>query len=98
MPQEIRVSVEFRFAQEPPGAARDELAGTLCYAKACGLVRELCEGREFLLIEKIAVEAYARLREWAGPGVQVALSVHKVRPPVEGLLGGSRYRLGDFPI
>lgn len=97
-PQEVRFTIELRFDEAPAGVATDSLDGTVCYADLCQVLRDLAQGREFQLIEKLAADAYRVLREICGAGPRLAVQVHKVRPPIEGLLGGSRYRLGDFQL
>lgn len=99
VPQEVRVSLEFRFPTPPKGIQSDELTDTLCYAEICAGLRNACEGREFKLIEKLAqvfFEATTQLVKKFDPGIQTAITVHKVAPPVPNLRGGTVYRLGDF--
>lgn len=95
-PQEVRLAVEFRFDREPSCLKSDRLEETICYARLCEALRAHCESREFKLIERIGYEAYGIARELAGPGVKVAVRAHKVRPPVEALLGGAISTCGDF--
>lgn len=94
--QEVRVSAEFRFKELVKGAQTDELKDALCYAQACDLVRQIAQKREYKLIERLGFDCFLALKEWAGPDCQIALRIHKVQPPVQNLLGGSVYQLGDF--
>lgn len=94
--QEVRVSLELRFPRPPEGAASDELSGTLCYAQICDAFARHCEGHEFRLVEKLAQDLYAIARELTGGRATLALTLHKVHPPVPGLLGGVEYRIGNF--
>lgn len=95
-PQEVRFSLEFRFHEAPRGAFSDEIDDTVCYAKVTALLKQHCESGEFKLIERLAVEAFQKLRTTIDERVKIGLRLQKVKPPVEGLLGGSIYRCGDF--
>lgn len=95
-PQEIRVSVDLRFHSQPIATETDHLQDTLCYARICEAFRGHCRDREFSLIEKLANDLMKVSRDLLKGQALVALTVHKVAPPVEGLLGGTLYRLGDF--
>lgn len=96
--QEVRVTIEIRFSKPPAAVQSDDLAETVCYSEISEAVRKTCEAREYHLIERMAGEIYAITREITGPMeyAEIGVSVHKVRPPVPGLLGGSHYRCGDF--
>ncbi len=96
-PQEVRLSVEFRFEGAPGGFTSDRLDETVCYARVSDALKAHIESREYHLIEKIAADAYRISKEIAGRETGVALVAHKVRPPVTGLSGGTKYRCGDFP-
>jgi dihydroneopterin aldolase len=94
--QEVRASIEFRFISPPRGMKTDKLEDTICYAKVCQSIKDFIEGREFALVEKLASDLICILREFSKDTATVALTVHKVLPPVENLLGGTVYRVGDF--
>jgi dihydroneopterin aldolase len=101
-PQEVRVSVEFRFKKNITSIKSDNIDETVCYAKAAAAIREHCESREFKLIERLGFEIYevmgrvlSESRSLHEP-VEVAVTVHKVHPPVERLEGGSWFSYGDF--
>lgn len=94
--QEVRWSVELRFPSEPKGCRSDEIADTISYADIADVLRAHCESGEFKLIERLAVEGYEKLRAIVKPPIQMLVELHKVRPPVEDLHGGSHYRCGDF--
>jgi 2-amino-4-hydroxy-6-hydroxymethyldihydropteridine diphosphokinase/dihydroneopterin aldolase len=64
-PQEVRVSVEFRFKQAPVAMDSDSLEETICYGRVAEALRRL-EQREFRLIERLGAAAYAEAREAAG--------------------------------
>lgn len=95
--QEVRVGLQLRFPQPPQGAVTDQLRDTVCYAELSEAFRRFCQEREFALVEKLAGDLMTTAREKVGAQVALAVSVHKVAPPVEGLRGGVVYRVGDFP-
>lgn len=96
--QEVRVTIEIRFAEMPAAVENDRLTDTVCYAEISQSVQAACEEREYHLIERMAGEIYQIARKIIGSEAHAALAVqvHKVRPPVPSLRGGSFYRLGDF--
>lgn len=94
--QEVRVSVELRFPQILQGAYTDELADTICYADVCEAIRKVATLGSYKLIERLGLQCLLAVRQLCAADVQIALEIHKVRPPVADLQGGSVYRLGDF--
>ena len=96
--QEVRFSVELRFANAPLGTSTDELAETVDYGELANDLKALCASGEFRLIERLGAEALAVTRRRAREAKAVAVRVRKVRPPVPGLLGGASYSCGDFSI
>ncbi len=99
-PQEVRFHIELRFSSPLLACQSDDLRDTLCYGELADALRKHFGASEFHLLERVAEEAYGIVKEMAlklGAGTEVAVLARKVRPPVEGLLGGSCYRVGDFP-
>ena len=96
--QEVRVSVRLHFSQAPVGAHSDQLTDTVCYAELAQKIRQHAEGagQEFQLIERLARELFTIVRRTVGAQIQAAVLVHKVKPPVANLLGGTRFACGDF--
>ena len=88
--------MELRFRDKPEAMVSDRLGDTVCYAELCSLIRRTCEAKEYHLIEKLADEIYRITRELTGSAAAVGVRVHKVRPPIENLKGGSIFRCGDF--
>jgi len=95
-PQEVRVSLVFRFNEPPQALFSDDLEDTICYARISAMIQEHCQSREYKLIERVAEEVFTLVREYCGPRAQLAVSIHKVRPPVPALAGGTIYQCGDF--
>jgi 7,8-dihydroneopterin aldolase/epimerase/oxygenase len=95
-PQEVRVSLVFRFNEPPQALHSDNLNDTICYARVSSMIQEHCQSREYNLIERVAQEVFTLVREHCGPRAALAVSIHKVRPPVPALAGGTIYQCGDF--
>ena len=96
LPQEVRVTAVLRFLAPPAATFDDSITNTFCYAEACERLRELAGKREFRLIEKLGADCWEAFRELVGDKAEVGVTIHKVRPPVDGLLGGARFSCGDF--
>jgi dihydroneopterin aldolase len=97
-PQEVRLDVELRFPEPLRAGESDDLRDTVCYGMLADALRRHFAGEfsvHFLLIERVAEEAYKIAKEM-GRGASVAVEARKVNPPVEGLLGGAFFRCGDF--
>jgi dihydroneopterin aldolase len=94
--QEIRVSIELQFHSAPVAEQSDRLEDTLCYAQLSEAFRKHCESREFALIEKLTADLFQITRQLTGTSARASVTVHKVAPPVAGLIGGATYRIADF--
>jgi dihydroneopterin aldolase len=95
-PQAVDLDLAVRFARLPEACASDDLADTVCYAALIDAAREVCAGREFHLLERLAHELFGRLRALVPPDAELWLRATKLRPPVEGLSGGVAFSLGEF--
>lgn len=94
--QEVRIGFSLRFHDSPHAVESDCLRDTICYAKLSDAFREHLASREFNLVEKIAGDLLGIAQKIVEGRALVALSVHKVKPPVDGLVGGVEYRIGDW--
>jgi 2-amino-4-hydroxy-6-hydroxymethyldihydropteridine diphosphokinase len=90
--QEVAFSVSISFASKPPACEDDEIGGTVDYVQVCDLLAAICASQEFKTIEYLAQVAFDRIsRLLAGWGCAVNVEVHKCRPPISGLHGGTRF-------
>ena len=96
VPQWVRFSVRFKFAEPPPACESDELEHTICYGEISDRLREICAGGEYKTIESLASDAYDAIRSRVPGNVSIALQVLKEKPPVPGLEGGASVTLGDW--
>ena len=95
-PQAVAVNVEIRFHARPDGAQSDRIDDTICYGDICEAILHFCADRKFMLIEKLAHDLLLIVRKFTLDRGQVALTVHKLNTPIANLMGGTRYRVGDF--
>ncbi|MEW6269691.1 MAG: dihydroneopterin aldolase [Thermodesulfobacteriota bacterium] len=95
IPQEVEVGIAIRFSELPPACWTDALEDTVCYAELAALAREHCSGREFRLIERLALELYGLVRDRLPRGARLELSVNKVAPPVPEIERGVRFTIAD---
>jgi dihydroneopterin aldolase len=101
VPQEVRFSADLIFAAPPRACGTDRLEDTACYARACEAIRDVATQAEYATVERLGAAALAALRQALdlqapGSGISIRLRVHKVRPPIDGLLGGVIFELGDL--
>lgn len=93
-PQEIDVSVRLEGEALPAACGSDALEDTLCYAELSAEIRGVCGEREYRLIEHLTARIHDRLGErLRKPFSRLTVSVHKLRPPVDGLRGGARFEI-----
>lgn len=96
--QEVRLSLEIRFHEMPAATESDSIADTICYARLCEALRKECTEKEFRLIEHMAATCVAATHKMLEGRGKLALRIRKVKPPIEGLLGGAAFSCGDFPL
>ncbi len=89
--QEVRFSLSFVFPIPPEACQSDELAHTICYGEVCDSISAAVKGRPFATIEAMWTAAAASVRPHLKRDTSVVLTLHKVRPPIDGLLGGVTY-------
>ncbi len=94
-PQDVSFSIFFRFLKQPSACQTDRLEDTICYARVRDLLEQETRDREFQLIEYLGQEIFRRLKGAFGDEALICLQVHKLKPPVLNLRGGSLFRIGD---
>jgi len=92
--QEVCFTVKMQFPSSPLGEKTDRLEDTLCYGEVCETLRNFIVNRKFHLVEKMARDCFFVLQK-KYPSVAICLTLHKVRPPIEGLKGGVEYTCGE---
>lgn len=93
----MSITVTYRFTAPPRAADNDEIRDTISYDDLSRALGGYFANREYRLIERVATDAYNIARELARSSAAVAVTVHKLRPPVANLAGGAAYTCGDFP-
>ena len=92
-PQEVRFSLDLSFATPPRACMTDNISDTVCYFALCQALKQLVDGREFSTIEGLAQQAFTRVLELLPGDVTLLLKLHKVKPPIKDLLGGTFFEL-----
>ena len=95
VPQAVEIELRVRFADLPAACWTDELADTVCYAELASLLRAHCAGREFRLVERLALELSGLMRACLPDGARLTLTVVKLAPPVPELVRGVRFTIDD---
>lgn len=94
--QTVYFDVKVKFPKLPLGVLNDRLEDTVCYAALSDRISKVCEKTEFHLIEKLGGDVFSSLRELVPPQVKLRIQVTKEKPPIDNLLGGASFCLGDW--
>jgi len=95
LPQEIRVSIDIIFLETPQAFQTDELKDTLCFAEICTMLRQLYSQGEYKTVERMLKLGDEKLSDHLPKSAKFILKIHKVNPPIEGLLGGVFFETGN---
>ncbi|WPY00154.1 Dihydroneopterin aldolase [Candidatus Trichorickettsia mobilis] len=91
-PQAVSISAHFVFPVAPKGAYTDLISDSICYRRAVELIKEAVEGKEFNLIEHLAVRVYDALFSYINEvgynNLKIKVVATKISPPIPGLYGG----------
>jgi glycine hydroxymethyltransferase len=94
-PQSVDVSVALHLPCAPRACCTDRLGDTVALDAVAERLRALAEAREFALIESLGARLHEALCELCPPDTLVELDLTKVAPPIAGLAGGTRLRIGS---
>lgn len=98
--QKIEVSFRLYF-EDAIACNNDDAAEFFDYGKLADMLREFCSGKQFNLVEFMAMELFrtlrARINELGGADARLWLKLNKVEAPVPGLLGGAAFIHSDLP-
>ncbi len=94
-PQEIRISLKISFFSQPKVCLSDKLEDTICYAKICTLMKSVVDEKHYSTVEHLGYQILTKLKIRFSSHYKFTLELHKVSPPVEGLLGGVVYSCSD---
>ena len=86
--QEVRVSLELQFEAKPAACLSDELSDTVCYRELCKKVKASAESKPYQTVEFLFQAITDAVMAELPKGVKLSLRIHKVKPPIDGLLGG----------
>ena len=91
--QEVRVSITVDFDQLPEACETDRLEDTICYGTVCDRIHQIVKSQKFYTVEYLGKTLFQSLDDSFFKGCKWKLKIHKVNPPVLGLLHGVFFEL-----
>jgi FolB domain-containing protein len=95
-PQAVDVDIKFFFPALTTANLKDK-GEFLCYDKISNKIKDVCEKREFRLIEYLGTEIYHMIRKDINPDIKIVTKVTKIGLPVAFILGGASFLYTDLP-
>ena len=92
-PQEIEIDIKILFKELPKACNSDEIKDTICYAKLCLLLEQICKNSAFKLIEHLTMVFYQNIKKITNDSI--VISVKKCKPPIKNLEGGAIFTIAD---
>ena len=83
--QKIAFDIEISYSKVPRGCISDKIEETLCYADLIELIKKLCSGKEFNLIEHLGYSLFKEIKIFLKKEDKLKLSIIKVPPLNEKL-------------
>ena len=96
-PRDVELDLRIWFLEPPRGCSTDRLEDVVCYAELVAAVEEAVAGKEFHLVERLAVVVYEALRPRMPDGARLWVRLRKVRPPIDALQQGVSFAYGELP-
>jgi dihydroneopterin aldolase len=101
-PQLVSFNIELIFKFPPVATTTDKLEDTVCYLEIVQNVKNLCQSKEFCLIEYLAAEIYRDINKTLEDKKhiisQVNVTICKMSPPIADIHGGVSFTYCDAPI
>ena len=94
-PQPVEVDLTIRFETPPRGMVTDRLEDTVSYDSLVDAIKAVVSDREFSLVEHLANEIFASLRNLVESGDGLRVTVRKVSPPIPEITKGAEFTVGD---
>lgn len=98
--QKVLVTIKVRFFHPLNALTSDDLKHTICYRHLCNSMKSVVKNREFNTIENLSFNLQQKLnhvfQENANKlkmNLNTYLMIHKVKPPINNLLGGTKIYL-----
>lgn len=103
-PQLISVDVRC-YSSDPLSSYSDDEGEYICYGKLSDRIKNFCYAKPYRLIEFMGARCFEEIRESISEqlgadkakDVAVWIRIHKLKPPVEDLKGGSSFTTTDLP-
>jgi len=93
--QEVRISLRLGFREDLVVCQSDKLEDAVCYAMLSEEIFSTCELKDFCTVEHLAYLTHENLKKRLPVQIALRVEVHKVKPPISGLLGGVKFCFGD---
>lgn len=88
LPTCISLSLEIEFLQGITATQTDDLSNTICYATLIKDIEAFCITMEFKLLEYLAGQIHAFIKQRTLFPVKITVTTTKVLPPVNNIHGG----------
>lgn len=86
--QEISISLELEFKETPLAYSSDDLNESICYETICKILKDGVSKNTFRTVEKLTQEIKTLLESKLSVLQNYKIRLHKLNPPIEGLMGG----------
>ncbi len=94
-PRDVELDLRIWFREPPRGCSTDRLEDVVCYAELVEAVEQVVAGREFHLIERLAVVTYDTLKPLIPDTARLWVRLRKVHPPIDALKQGVSFSYGE---
>jgi len=95
-PQSVEITVHLNFPKGNQASITDKLEDTICYFKLTQSLKEICELKEYHLIEHLGGMCLEKLKKETKNEIQVRVEINKLNPPIPELEGGVAFICGDI--
>jgi dihydroneopterin aldolase len=94
--QDVSFDIRIRFNTIPKGCVSDQLNETICYKELSDQIREVCQKREYRLIENLGWTVFEKLKGSLPDQVQLFVRAIKEKPPIPDLKGSAHFCVSDW--
>lgn len=94
--QEVRVSLEIIFSEQPGACFTDKIEDTINYSLLCEKISETACKKKYFTVEHLTREIVDGLKDYIPKQWEWSISLVKVNPPIEGLKQGVEFKLSHL--
>lgn len=95
-PQPIEIDIKLYFPDLSDVNRKDD-GDFICYDKMSHLIKDLCDSKEFRLIEYLGTEIYNVIRPTVANEIKIKVKITKCILPVSFIMGGASFSYTDLP-